>query len=140
MNQNFCNILVVHACLQLIYHVTKAVQTTVVGSIVVVGVLTHWALLHCVCDLKVTQMNVQLNLIWKLMIHKFELDHNAAEATKNISDIKSEEAVDHRIVSRWFKKCCLDSKNFGEQARSGRPIIIDSDTVFKVIVANLVRG
>ena len=30
-----------------------------VDSIVVAGVLTCWALLHCVCDLKATQMIMQ---------------------------------------------------------------------------------
>ena len=43
------------------YHVTEAVQP-VVSNIVVVGVLTHCALLHSMCNLKAIQMNVkQLN-------------------------------------------------------------------------------
>ena len=34
---------------------------TVVGSIVLLGVLTHCILLHSMCDLKPAQMNVQLS-------------------------------------------------------------------------------
>ncbi len=55
-----------------------------VGSIVVVGALTCCALLHSMCDLKVTQMNMQHNLIQELMLYEFELDYITVEATKNI--------------------------------------------------------
>ena len=44
-----------------------------VGSIMVVGVLTHYALLHSVGDLKAVQMNDQHGLTQKLMLYKFEL-------------------------------------------------------------------
>ena len=57
-----------------------------VDSIVVVGALTHCAMLHSVWDLKTAQMN---------MLYKFELGHNPTEATKNISYAKNEDAVDH---------------------------------------------
>ena len=46
---------------------TKAIQT-VMGSIVIVGVLTHCALLHFVYDLRAEQMNVQCSLIWELIL------------------------------------------------------------------------
>ena len=49
-------------------------------------------------------MNIQRSLIQKLMLHKFELDHNIAEATKNIYSVKSEGAVDHRTVIKWCDK------------------------------------
>ena len=45
--QKFCNILVVHASLQCIHHMTEAVQ----ASIVVVGALTYCTSLHSMCDL-----------------------------------------------------------------------------------------
>ena len=35
------------------------------------------------CDLEAEQMNVQRCLIRELIPYEFELDHNAAEATKN---------------------------------------------------------
>ena len=60
ISQKFCNILVC-AGLQHIYHMTKAVQgmegPTVVGCIVVGGVL-KCPLLHTVCDMKITQVNI----------------------------------------------------------------------------------
>ena len=42
--------------------------TTMVGSIVVTGVLTGCALLHSVCDLKAEHINVQCSLIRKLIL------------------------------------------------------------------------
>ena len=57
---------------------------TLVGSIVVVGVLTHCALLYSMCDLKAVQMNMCCSLFWELMLHVFELGYNFMEATKDI--------------------------------------------------------
>ena len=54
------------------------------GSIVVVGVLTCPALFHSVGDLKAVQMNVQHSLIQEFMLYKFELDHSNTETSKNI--------------------------------------------------------
>ena len=85
---------------------TEAVQA-VVGSIVVIGSLTCYALLHRKWDLKTTQMNVQCSLIRELMIYEIELGHNVTKATKNICCMKDEGAVDHSTVNRWFKKFCL---------------------------------
>ena len=45
-----------------------------IGSIVIVGDLTRYALLRFVCSLKVAQMNVQSSLI-----QEFELGHNVAK-------------------------------------------------------------
>ena len=60
LSQKFCNILV-HACLQYVFHVTEEVQAMegihFVVSIVVVGV-PKCTLLHSMCDLKPVQMNV----------------------------------------------------------------------------------
>ena len=56
--------------------------SAVVGSIVVVGALTHYALFHTVFDLKALQMNMLYSLIQELMLYKFEVSHDAAEATK----------------------------------------------------------
>ena len=38
----------------------------------IVGVLTHGALLHSVFDLKAAQMNMQFCPIWELMLYKFK--------------------------------------------------------------------
>ena len=56
-------------------------------------------LLHFVWDLKAEQMNMQCSLIsvirLELILYKFKLDHNSAEATKNICYVKGKSAVDH---------------------------------------------
>ena len=69
-----------------------------------------------VCDLKVALRNVQNRPIWEFMIYKFELGHNAVEATNILCWTKSEVAVDHNIVIRCLKKfysCCT---NLNDQA------------------------
>ena len=104
----------------------------------VVGVLTHCPLLYFLCDLKPSQMNVQHNLIQQIMPYDFEMSHNAAEATKNICCTKDERAVDHSIITRWFKKFCLGCKNLNNQAMSGGPKTVDSEAVWQTIVSNLV--
>ena len=86
-----------------------------VDSIVVVDLLGCCALIHSMCDLKTAQINVQL--IWGLMLYEFQLSHNVMEATKTCFD---EGAVDHCTVTRWFKKFCKGCKNFNDQARSGK--------------------
>ena len=77
----------VGACLQGRYHVTEAVQalsgTHMADSVEVVDVLTCYALLFTVSDLKAAQMNMQSSLIQELMLYKIEF--NIMEATKNIS-------------------------------------------------------
>ena len=82
----------------------------VVDSIVVVGVLTHCVLLHSMCSLKATQINMQhSSLIWELMLYEFELHYNVTEATKNFS----------QLISRWLQKFCSGCLNVDNQARSG---------------------
>ena len=53
--------------------------TTLISSIEVVGALTRCALIHSACDLKTTQMNIQLCLIWELMLCEFKLGRNVAQ-------------------------------------------------------------
>ena len=50
---------------------------------------------------------MQYNLIWELMLFKFEQGHNVAEMTKNICCVKG--------------KCAVD---LNHQTRSGRPKIV----------------
>ena len=80
MSQKFCNIL---ECASL-YHMGKAFQAgnmpAMVGSIVVVCVLTCYALLYSMCDLKATH------------IFEFKLGHNTTEVTKHL--VKGEDSVD----------------------------------------------
>ena len=92
---------------------------TLVGSIMIVAALTHCELLHSVCDLKTTQMNMQHNLIWELMLYKLKLVHNVMEAAKNICCAR---CSFHSTVTRWFKKFYSSWKIFNDQAKSCWPI------------------
>ena len=132
----------VRTSLQYVYHVTEAIQAiegthAVVGSIVIVDALMFYALLHFMYDLKATQINVQCSLIWELMLYEFELDPNAAEATKNICCAKDGGTVDNSRVTRWLKIVCLGCKNLNNQAKSGRPRSMDSETMLQAIETNL---
>ena len=111
----------------------------VVGSIVVVGALPYCALLHCVCDLKSSQMNMQFGLIWEFMFYEFKLGHNDTELIKNIWYVKGEGAVDC-TVTRWFKKFFLGCKNLNDQAKSCMPKTVDSKTMLQAIETNLVSS
>ena len=62
-------------------------------SIVVVGALTRYILLHSVYGIKDAQINVQHILNRKVMHYKFEIGNNAMESTKSICWVKDEEAV-----------------------------------------------
>ena len=115
----------VHACLKCVYHVTEAV----VGTIMVVGVLTCCTLFHCVCDLKVAQINVQCCLIWEFMLSDFQLGYNAMEAMKIFVVWLGDSADNHKRVIRWLKKFCLGYKNLDDQARLGRSKTMDSEAV-----------
>ena len=79
---------------------------------------------------------MQNGIIPKLMLYEFKLVHNAEETTKNICYAKSEGAVDYSPVIRLFQKFHLGYKNVDDQARSGWPKIVDSETTFQAIVAN----
>ena len=68
--------------------------------------------------MKAAHINMQHNLTQELILYKFELDHNAAEATKNIRCAKREGTVDHITITRWFKKFYLSCKK--DRANSSR--------------------
>ena len=62
---------------------------------------------------------------------------------KYICCVKDEGAVDHRIVTRWFKKFCLGYKNVDHQASSGKPKTRDSNLMLQttevILVSSTVR-
>ena len=76
----------------------------VLGSIVVIGMLICFALLHFMCDLKAVQINMQYSLIQEYVciqrLYEFELVHNAMEATKNICYVKDKGTVDHSKITK----------------------------------------
>ena len=105
-----------------------------------VGVLTHYTFLHSLYDLKTVQMNMQHSLIQEFMLYKFKLGHNSIETTKNITCVKGEGAVDHSIVTRWFKKFHLSCKNLDDQARSDRPKTQEPEAMLQALEANLMNS
>ena len=139
-----CCIIFVCASLQCICCMTKAVQPVVVlhcvDSIVIVGVLTRYALLHFMCDFKAAQMNIRHSLIRELMLYNFELGHNTTETTKNICCVKGKSTIDHSTVTRWFKRFCSESKSLNNLAKTGKPKIVDLEATFQVIDANQVSS
>ena len=56
--------------------------SAIIGSILVVGALTHCTFLYSMYDLKAAQINVQCILIQELMLYKFEMGHNVMETMK----------------------------------------------------------
>ena len=58
------------------------------------------------------------------MFYEFKRGHNTMEAAKNISCTKDDSTVDHCL-----KNICLGSKNFDNQARSGRFKTVDIEAV-----------
>ena len=104
MSQRFCDVLVVRTSFGASNTCLKQLKlwkvATEVGSIVVVGALTHCAWPQSMCDLKAVQMNVQSSQIQEQMLYKFELGYNSPKATKNIFHVKDEGAVDHNTLTR----------------------------------------
>ena len=96
----------------------------------VISALTRPALLHSVCDLKVTLMNAQCSLLYE-----FELSHKTAEETKNICWAKGEGAV-----TRFLKKFPLGFKNLDGQAKSRRRKTMCSEVLLQANEANLASG
>ena len=65
-----------------------------ITSNVLDSALTRCALFYSMCDL-----NVQCSLIREIMLSKFELVYNAADASKKIYYVKREDEVDHSKVT-----------------------------------------
>ena len=110
------------------------------SNVIVVGALTCCTLLHSMRDLKAAQLNMQYSPIQELLLYKYELSHNVAEATKNIYDAKGEDTVDHNTVTKWLKKFCSGCMNLSNEARSIKPKTGNSKAVLQAIEANPVSS
>ena len=71
--------------------------------------LTCCVLLHSMCDLKATQMNVQCTLIQELIFYEFDLGYNAVKVTYKICCVKGEDAVDQSTEPSSGKPKTRDS-------------------------------
>ena len=99
-----------------------------VGSIVVVGALTHYALLHFVGDLKVEHETLSNSGTFALRVRTGVI--TPRKKPKTFFCVKDEGAVDLSRVTRWLKKICSDYKNLSDHVKSGRPKTMD----FKVVL------
>ena len=77
---------------------------------------------------------------WELILYKFELMHNTVEASESICWLKSEGAVIHSWITRWWKKLCLGCKKLDDQARSGEHKLIDSKAKLQATEARMVSN
>ena len=129
MSQKFCNSLI-HPRSQF-----KSWKVPVqVVRIVLVGALICCTFLLCLRDLKAATMILQRSLIWELMLYEIELGHKAAEAS--IYGTKSNGAIDHSTVTRWFKRFYSGCKDLNHQIRLSRPKSMDSVAMFQAIKTN----
>ena len=114
VSQKFCNILVQTS----LWDILWLKQFKPWKILVVVGVMTHCAIVHFVWSLKATEMNVQqsqiqeliLSLNWATMLLK-------QPKTFVVQKMKGQLSM----ITKWFKKFCSGSKNFNNQARSDWP-------------------
>ena len=73
-------------------------------------------MVHSMCDLKVTQMNLQHGQIMEFMFYEFELN----QVTQNICCVKGKGTVDHSRETRRLQIFCLGGTNFDDLVTSGR--------------------
>ena len=96
---------------------------------------------HSVYDLQITKLKVLNNRIWELTVYKFELGDNDTKAKKEkkIVVLKGKSAVDHRAVTRLFKKFRSNLKD-DDQALSVWSKTVDNEAVLQIIEENLVSS
>ena len=70
------------------------------------------------------------------MFYYFEIDHNAADATKNMCCVEGEGPINQCTVISGLKKFCLRHQNLDEQVKSDSPKIVDSKAVLWAIEEN----
>ena len=86
--------------------------------------------------LKDAQINLQNSLIREFILYKFEIGHNAVEASKDSCGAKGEGLVDHRTVSRSLNKLCSGCKKLDDQEGSSWTKTVVSKAVLLAIEPN----
>ena len=92
-----------------------------------------WSVCHV--NNEAALMNNKSSLIREHLLYEFEVDFNAAEASKKIGVTQREDAVDHSTLSRWFKKFHLSCKNVDDQVNLGRLKNVNVQPVLQAIEA-----
>ena len=78
-------------------------------------------------------MNFQRCRIREFMFYEFGQGHKGAKATKKISCVKGEGAVEQSTLTRCFKIYCLGYINLNDQVKPGRSKNVDSEAVLQDI-------
>ena len=106
------------------------------ATCVVIGAMICFALLHCTCDMKVTQLNVSRSLIYDVMFYELRLSDNTTNAIRNISCAEGAITVNYSRVTRYFNKFHAVCKKLTDQALVGLPKAMDSEAVLQAIELN----
>ena len=70
------------------------------------------------------------------LLYEFKLGHSAAEATRNISQAWSEDAVSERDARWWFERFRSGNMSIEDMPRSGRPSKVNISTLQELIEAD----
>ena len=68
-----------------------------------------------------------------LLLHEFRLDHNAAEAARNISSTMSKDTLSIRMAQNWFNQFRNNNYELNDLPRPGRPTEINIDDLKQLI-------
>lgn len=71
--------------------------------------------------------------IRNLLLYEFELKNSAETAAANINRAKGQQIVSKRTAYYWFKKFRDGKTDLNDHPRSGRPSVIDRETVIDAI-------
>ena len=120
------------ACRVYVYLLTVPVQallsTRYVGSMVVVGAMTRFALLYFVCNLKLAQMDVHCSFFTGIWFTSSKRNHNASKATKSIS-----KTALHCVfcIKVTYLKCSIYENETISKPICYRIILLLLDVIFK---------
>jgi [histone H3]-lysine36 N-dimethyltransferase SETMAR len=75
-------------------------------------------------------------LIRSCLLYEYKLGTKAAEAARKICTAFGDDAVSDRTAQKWFKKFSSGDFSLIDEARSGRPKIINNEDIKEVVEAN----
>lgn len=78
-------------------------------------------------------MDVSREQLRLLLLYEYRLNHNAAEAVRNICAAVGSNAISHTTAKFWFIRFRQGNYNLEDETRSGRPPTLDPDELRSVI-------
>ena len=70
------------------------------------------------------------------ILYEFQQERNATEACRKLLKVFGEGAVSDRTCRRWFEKFQIGDFDLSDKPRSGRPSLIDDDTIKVMLEQN----